>query len=81
LPEPFGELSHVIAELQAMAEDSLGNRAGKIKQIIADAESTPAGLGVAIDQIASTSLVLVDQSRMKELAARMRVALNRRGDR
>jgi hypothetical protein len=65
----------IVAELQAMAEDSLGNRARKVKDILGAADPTLAGIEGAIDQIPSISLLFVDSSRLEQLAQEMRIRL------
>ena len=67
--------SPVVAELQAMAEDALGNRARKVKDILGAADPSMAGLEGAIDQIPSISLLFVDSSRLEQLAQEMRARL------
>src|SRR6266704_2318081 len=54
----------IVAELQAMAEDSLGNRARKVKDILGAADPSLAGIEAAIDQVPSISLLFVDSSRL-----------------
>src|SRR5438094_9829433 len=49
----------IVAELQAMAEDQLGNRARNVKDILGAADPSIAGIEAAIDQVASISLLLV----------------------
>jgi hypothetical protein len=65
----------IVAELQAMAEDSLGNRARKVKDILGAADPSLAGIEAAIDQIPSISLLFVDSSRLEQLAQEMRARL------
>jgi hypothetical protein len=65
----------VVAELQAMAEDALGNRARKVKDILGAADPSLAGVETAIDQIPSISLLFVDSSRLEQLAQEMRARL------
>jgi Domain of unknown function (DUF4388) len=77
-PPPSGQQrdwSPVVAELQAMAEDTLGNRARKVKDILGAADPSMAGLEGAIDQIPSISLLFVDSARLEELAQNMRARL------
>ena len=77
-PRPAGpqlDLSGVVAELQAMAEDALGNRARKVKDILGAADPSLAGIEAAIDQIPSISLLFVDSSRLEQLAQEMRARL------
>ncbi|TAN33339.1 DUF4388 domain-containing protein [bacterium] len=65
----------IVAELQAMAEDALGNRARKVKDILGAADPSMAGIESAIDQIPSISLLFVDSSRLEQLAQEMRARL------
>ena len=68
----------IVAELQAMAEDSLGHRARKVKEVLGGADPSRAGIQVAIDQVASISILFVDSSRLEQLAQEMRARLNPR---
>jgi hypothetical protein len=78
-PRPAGgpqlDWAAVVAELQAMAEDALGNRARKVKDILGAADPSLAGIEAAIDQIPSISLLFVDSSRLEQLAQEMRARL------
>ena len=65
----------IISELQAMAEDALGNRARKVKDILGAADPSLTGVEAAIDQIPSISLLFVDSSRLEQLAQEMRARL------
>lgn len=65
----------IVAELQAMAEDALGNRARKVKDILGAADPSLSGIEGAIDQIPSISLLFVDSSRLEQLAQEMRARL------
>jgi hypothetical protein len=65
----------IVGELQAMAEDSLGNRARKVKDILGAADPSLPGIEAAIDQIPSISLLFVDSSRLEQLAQEMRARL------
>jgi hypothetical protein len=65
----------IVAELQAMAEDALGNRARKVKDILGAADPSLQGIEGAIDQIPSISLLFVDSSRLEQLAQEMRARL------
>ena len=67
--------SPIVTELQAMAEDALGNRARKVKDILGAADPSEAGIEGAIDQIPSISLLFVDSSRLELLAHEMRARL------
>jgi hypothetical protein len=78
-PPPLGgaqrDWSPIVAELQAMAEDALGNRARKVKDILGAADPSESGIEGAIDQIPSISLLFVDSSRLEQLAQEMRARL------
>jgi hypothetical protein len=65
----------IVAELQAMAEDALGNRARKVKDILGAADPSQGGIEAAIDQVPSISLLFVDSSRLEQLAQEMRARL------
>jgi len=65
----------IVTELQAMAEDALGNRARKVKDILGAADPSLPGIEAAIDQIPSISLLFVDSSRLEQLAQEMRARL------
>jgi len=65
----------IVSELQAMAEDALGNRSRKVKDILGAADQSEAGIEGAIDQIPSISLLFVDSSRLEQLAHEMRARL------
>ncbi len=72
---PQLDWSAIVAELQAMAEDALGNRARKVKDILGGAEPSIAGIEAAIDQVPGISLLFVDSSRLEQLAQEMRARL------
>lgn len=72
-PQP--DWAAIVAELQAMAEDALGNRARKVKDILGAADPSIAGIEAAIDQVPSISLLFVDSSRLEQLAQEMRARL------
>ena len=77
-PAPAGpqiDWTPIVAELQAMAEDALGNRARKVKDILGAADPSLAGIEAAIDQVPSISLLFVDSSRLEQLAQEMRARL------
>ena len=77
-PAPSGpqlDWPSIVAELQAMAEDALGNRARKVKDILGAAEPSLSGIEGAIDQVPSISLLFVDSSRLEQLAQEMRARL------
>ena len=72
---PQLDLEAIVTELQAMAEDALGNRARKVKDILGASDRSLAGIEAAIDQIPSISLLFVDSSRLEQLAQEMRARL------
>ena len=65
----------IVSELQAMADDALGNRARKVKDILGAAEPSLPGIEGAIDQIPGISLLFVDSSRLEQLAQEMKARL------
>jgi len=72
---PQLDWTSIVSELQAMAEDALGNRARKVKDILGAADGSLSGIEAAIDQIPSISLLFVDSSRLEQLAQEMRARL------
>ena len=72
---PQLDWASIVAELQAMAEDALGNRARKVKDILGASDPSLPGIEGAIDQIPSISLLFVDSSRLEQLAQEMRARL------
>jgi len=62
----------VIDNLQNLAEEALGNRSRKVKDILAASERSAPGVADAINQIPAISLLFVDSSRLEQLAAEMR---------
>jgi len=65
----------LVAELQAMARESLGGRATKAEALLANSEQSVVGLEAAIDRVAHVPVVFVDQSRVEELAYSMKARL------
>jgi hypothetical protein len=65
----------VIADLQQITEDQLGNRARKVKDLLGAAERSRAGIQSAIDQIPTISILFVDASRLEALANELRARL------
>jgi uncharacterized protein DUF4388 len=65
----------VVEDLQQLAEESLGNRSRKVKDILAAAERSRTGVERAIDEIPTISLLFVDSSRLEALAQDMRTRL------
>jgi hypothetical protein len=66
----------VIGTLQGMAEEALGNRSRKVKDILGGAEHSRPGVEAAINQIPTISLLFVDSSRLESLAQEMRAKLD-----
>jgi hypothetical protein len=66
----------VVAELQATTEEALGNRSRKVKDVLASAERSQAGIESAINQIPTISILFVDSSRLEALAADLRAKLS-----
>jgi hypothetical protein len=67
---------NVITTLQGLAEEALGNRSRKVKDILGGAEHSRAGIEAAINQIPTISLLFVDSSRLESLAQEMRTKLD-----
>jgi hypothetical protein len=65
----------VVADLQQVTEEQLGNRSRKVKDVLAAAERSQAGIEAAIDQIPSISILFVDASRLEALANDLRARL------
>ena len=65
----------VIADLQQITEDQLGNRARKVKDLLGAAERSRGGIQSAIDQIPTISILFVDASRLEALANDLRARL------
>jgi hypothetical protein len=65
----------VIADLQQVTEDQLGNRARKVKDLLGAAERSRPGVQSAIDQIPTISILFVDASRLEALANDLRSRL------
>jgi hypothetical protein len=70
-----GDWEAVIADLQQITEDQLGNRARKVKDLLGAAERSRAGVQSAIDQIPTISILFVDASRLEALASDLRARL------
>jgi len=70
-----GDWEAVIADLQQITEDQLGNRARKVKDLLGAAERSRAGIQSAIDQIPTISILFVDASRLEALANDLRARL------
>jgi hypothetical protein len=65
----------VVADLQQVTEEQLGNRSRKVKDVLAAADRSQAGVEAAIDQIPSISILFVDASRLEALANDLRARL------
>ena len=74
-PESLVGWPALVAELQAMARESLGGRATKAEALLANSEQSVVGLEAAIDRVAHVPVVFVDQSRVEELAYSMKARL------
>jgi outer membrane biosynthesis protein TonB len=70
-----GDWESVVADLQQITEDQLGNRARKVKDLLGAAERSRAGIQSAIDQIPTISILFVDASRLEALANDLRARL------
>jgi hypothetical protein len=75
-PVPNVDWEAIVNELQAMTEDALGNRSRKVKDVLASAERSPAGLDAAIQQVPTISILFVDSSRLEALAGDLRTKLH-----
>ena len=65
----------VVADLQQITEEQLGNRARKVKDLLGAAERSRPGIQSAIDQIPTISILFVDASRLEGLATDLKVRL------
>jgi hypothetical protein len=65
----------VVADLQQITEDQLGNRSRKVKDVLGGAERSQSGIEAAIDQIPSISILFVDAARLEALANDLRARL------
>ena len=59
-------------QLYALADESLGNRAKKVKEMLASTEPHLDALDRTIDRISQTSIMFVDPARLTNLADQMR---------
>jgi len=59
-------------QLYALADESLGNRAKKVKEMLASTEPHLDALDRTIDRISQTSIMFVDPARLANLADQMR---------
>lgn len=65
----------VVADLQQITEEQLGNRARKVKDLLGAAERSRPGIQSAIDQIPTISILFVDASRLEGLATDLKARL------
>jgi hypothetical protein len=59
-------------QLYALADESLGNRAKKVKEMLATTEPHLDALDRTIDRVSQTSIMFVDPARLANLADQMR---------
>ena len=59
-------------QLYALADESLGNRAKKVKEMLASTEPHLDALDRTIDRVSQTSIMFVDPARLANLADQMR---------
>jgi Domain of unknown function (DUF4388) len=71
-----GDWEAVVADLQQITEDQLGNRARKVKDLLGGADRSRGGIQSAIDQIPTISILFVDASRLEALASDLRARLD-----
>jgi hypothetical protein len=71
-----GDWEGVVADLQQITEDQLGNRARKVKDLLGAADRSRGGIQSAIDQIPTISILFVDASRLEALANDLRARLD-----
>jgi Domain of unknown function (DUF4388) len=71
-----GDVEQLMGELMQMTDEALGNRARKVKDVLAAAERSRPGLESAIDQIPGISILFVDASRLESLANDLRAKLH-----
>jgi hypothetical protein len=62
----------IISDLQSMADESLGNRSRKVKDVLAAADRNQEGVMEAINQVPTISILFIDHSRLESLADEMR---------
>ncbi len=76
-PAPGGtDWETVIADLQAITDEDLGNRSRKVKDLLGASDRSAAGLESTIEQIPSISILFVDSSRLELLAQKLRARLH-----
>lgn len=74
-PRVGTDYEQVTGDLLHLTEETLGNRSRKIKDLLAGAERSRAGLEAAIDQIPQVSILFVDTARLERLANDLRAKL------
>ena len=79
-PEPI-DWADVLTDLQAMADYRLGRHSQRIKDVLATAELSDAGIDAAIKRIPSVTVPFVDPVRLGDLAYEMGVRLAARTQR
>ena len=62
----------IVADLQVLTDEALGNRSRKVKDVLAGADRNQMGLEEAIAQIPTISILFVDSSRLEALASDLR---------
>jgi len=67
--------SGLLNRMQQLA-DALGNRSGKVKEMLGAAQPSRASFTQAIDRIANTSVMFVDPARLDTLAGQLRRILD-----
>lgn len=65
----------ILEDLQQATDEALGNRSRKVKDILASADRSQAGIEAAIDQIPEISILFVDTARLEQLAGELRSRL------
>ncbi len=70
--EPEVDWDGLLNQLQDLADESLGNRAKKVKEMLAATEPSLDALDRTIDRISQTSIMFVDPARLTNLANQMR---------
>ena len=68
--------SGLLNHMQQLADAALGNRSGKVKEMLGAAQPSRASFTQAIDRIANTSVMFVDPARLDTLAGQLRRILD-----
>ncbi|SRR6266849_5371520 len=66
----------LLSQMQQLADAALGNRSGKVKEMLGAAQPSRASFTQAIDRIANTSVMFVDPARLDTLAGQLRRILD-----